>query len=281
MSNLNLYIKARATDTQLFLNKFGGASVALSLRKLKDTSTNVVRVRRSSDNLEQNFTATQITDGTLTTFCGAGNGFVPIWYDQSGIGNDALQTVASKQPKIVNLGSLILENGKPALDFGILNGIIEMTCIGIRDLPLNDFSFYYVRKTQNIISSTPSLQFDGFDDLAFFPYAFVSDNTGSRIFWRNLGSINEVNSGNISNTNFLFSFNYKKIAKNYKVFRNSNEVINFNTSGTSSEFSNFYLGSNGGISYGSLMQEFIAYPTNTEFIKTGIETNINNYYSLY
>ena len=35
------------------------------------------------------------------------NGFVETWYDQSGNGNDATQTVAANQPKIVDAGSLV------------------------------------------------------------------------------------------------------------------------------------------------------------------------------
>jgi hypothetical protein len=275
----NLYIKARTT-AQLFLNKFGGASVALSLRKLKDTSTNVVRVRRSSDNLEQNFTATQITDGTLTTFCGAGDGFVPIWYDQSRNFFNAVQTVASKQPKIVSLGSLIFLDGKETLDFGVENGIIEMTIIAIKDLPLKSFSFYNVRNTQTTTSNTSSLVWDGLDDLAYFNYT-SSVGLGARVFWRNLGSITETNSGDISNKRYIFGMDYSNILNNYKLYRNGNQVATLNTSGTAGTFVNFFLGSNAGSSYGGKMQEFIAYPSSTLTDKSGIEQDINNYYTIY
>ena len=40
-----------------------GATVAYSLRKLSNAVSNVVRVRRSSDNAEQDFTANQIESG--------------------------------------------------------------------------------------------------------------------------------------------------------------------------------------------------------------------------
>jgi hypothetical protein len=47
------------------------------------------------------------------------DGFVETWYDQSGNvpPNDAVQTTASLQPKIVDAGSLITMNGKPAFKF--------------------------------------------------------------------------------------------------------------------------------------------------------------------
>jgi hypothetical protein len=76
----------------------------------------------------KSFTATEITDGTLLSFVGTGgsdNGFVKTWYDQSvsdqagdtATGNHATQTTAAEQPKIVDAGSLIAMNGKPAFQF--------------------------------------------------------------------------------------------------------------------------------------------------------------------
>jgi hypothetical protein len=59
------------------LDEFTGSAAAYSLRNLTFLRGGpVVRVRRSSDNAESDFTATQVSDGTLTAFCGAGNGFV-------------------------------------------------------------------------------------------------------------------------------------------------------------------------------------------------------------
>lgn len=90
-----------------------------SLRNLvTGYSGNIVRVRRSSDNTEQNFTATQITDGTLTSFVGAGNnGFVTTWYNQVTGRPNLTQTNNSEQPRIVTSGSLNTANSKPTIYF--------------------------------------------------------------------------------------------------------------------------------------------------------------------
>jgi hypothetical protein len=48
---------------------------------------------------------------------GAGNGFVRTWYDQSGNGRDATQATQANQPRIVNSGSVLTQNGKPAVFF--------------------------------------------------------------------------------------------------------------------------------------------------------------------
>ena len=100
-----------------FLDTYTNAAAAYSLQKLKSTTTNVIKARRSSDDAELDFTAAEITDGTLTTWTGAGDGFVQTIYDQSGEGNNATQTTANSQPKIVSSGAVILENGKPAMTF--------------------------------------------------------------------------------------------------------------------------------------------------------------------
>ena len=101
------------------LDEYPNAAAAYSLRDLASASVGsaVVRVRRSSDNTEQDFTATEITDGTLTTFTGANDGFVTTWYDQSGNGVDGVQSTANIQPIIVSNGVLESDNGKPTINF--------------------------------------------------------------------------------------------------------------------------------------------------------------------
>ena len=102
----------------LLLDAVPGAAAAYSVRQLRNSYTGpVVTVRRSSDNAEQDFKASEIDDGTLAAFCGAGDGLVKTWHDQSGSGNDASQGTAASQPKIVDSGTLVTEGGKPALEF--------------------------------------------------------------------------------------------------------------------------------------------------------------------
>jgi len=103
----------------LLLDAVPGAAAAYSLRQLSNSYTGpVVTVRRSSDDAEADFKASEIDDGTLAAFCGAGDGFVKTWFDQSGnTGRDASNTTAAQQPKIVDSGSLVTESGKAALEF--------------------------------------------------------------------------------------------------------------------------------------------------------------------
>lgn len=82
-------------------------SAAYSLRQL-DTAYagSAIRVRRSSDSTEQDigFSVGDLDTAALLTFCGAGDGFISKWYDQSGNAKDVIQATTTKQPKIVAAG---------------------------------------------------------------------------------------------------------------------------------------------------------------------------------
>ncbi len=98
------------------------AAAAYSLRRLSCTYTGkAINVRRSSDNTSQDigFTSTGDLDtAALKIFVGTGNGFVKIWYDQSGNTRNAIQATNGSQPTIVNAGVVERQNGVPAIYFG-------------------------------------------------------------------------------------------------------------------------------------------------------------------
>ncbi|MGH2343577.1 arabinofuranosidase catalytic domain-containing protein, partial [Segnochrobactraceae bacterium EtOH-i3] len=80
----------------------------------------LVTVRRSSDNatLEVGATATGRLDAAaLMAFAGSGSAFVTQWWDQTGNGRHAVQTVAAAQPRIVSAGSMERIGATPALVF--------------------------------------------------------------------------------------------------------------------------------------------------------------------
>jgi hypothetical protein len=93
-----------ATDASLntpILDTYTGSVGAYSLRRIKTGATASIRVRRSSDNQETDigFDATgNLNTSTLLSFVGSGNGYVKTWYDQSGLGRNAIQNTAARQP---------------------------------------------------------------------------------------------------------------------------------------------------------------------------------------
>ena len=110
------------------MDEYSGASVGYSLRLLSvDYSGDCITVRRASDNATQDigFVDDELDVASLETFCSGTDGFVTTWFDQSGNGNDAAQTTASAQPKVVSSGSVILKNGKPSIEFdGVNDGFV-------------------------------------------------------------------------------------------------------------------------------------------------------------
>jgi len=90
-------------------------------RKLRASyAGSAFRVRRSSDSTEQDigFVNNVVDTASLLSFCGAGDGFVVTWYDQSGSGRDVTQATAASQAKIVSSGALITTiNGEITLQF--------------------------------------------------------------------------------------------------------------------------------------------------------------------
>ena len=111
----------KPTITGYLLDQYSGSLVGLSLRKISGAySGSAIRVRRSSDNQETDigFNVSGDLDTTaLLSFVGSGNGFVKIWYDQSGLGRNATQTTVASQPKIVNNGSVLTQGGKPSIKY--------------------------------------------------------------------------------------------------------------------------------------------------------------------
>ena len=158
---------AFAAPSAFLLDDYPGAAAAYSLRQLRAGVTNVVRVRRSSDNAELDFTAAQITDGTLIGWVGAGNnGFVRTWYDQSVNSINAVQGVNADQPAIVLAGTLVLTSGKPSI---ILNGTNQYMNLPQIDSPSNTSVFCLAKADSfasasincrwlDIVTATSSLQ---------------------------------------------------------------------------------------------------------------------------
>ena len=97
------------------------AEVAFSLRKLREAYRGpAVRVRRSSDNAEQDigFDAFgNLEVNALIGFVGSGSGFVSVWYDQSLNSRNMTQTTTTQQPRIVNAGVIERENSLPTISF--------------------------------------------------------------------------------------------------------------------------------------------------------------------
>ena len=94
-------------NARSILNILRNPAVVYTLKNRFEPDAVAIRVRRSSDNEQDDFTFDEIFDGTLESWVGGGNdGFIVVWYDQSGNGNNAIQDDPARQPQIVSNGVL-------------------------------------------------------------------------------------------------------------------------------------------------------------------------------
>jgi hypothetical protein len=154
----------RAILNKSFIAQYGQPAVGLSFRDLLGTDPVIALVRRDSDDAELAFKVSEITDGTLLTWVGAGNdGLVRTMYSQ-GNSITAQQATASKQPLLVINGVLQTENGLPIMRRNGADGGMLM------DYDVDDAvarSFFYVGKNpaQNFVLLGSS---SGGNDFGYF-----------------------------------------------------------------------------------------------------------------
>jgi hypothetical protein len=274
---LGLAGKVSAPSFTGLLDTYSGAAAAYSAaRRLSSTYTgSLIRVRRSSDNTEQDigYNGSNVLDETaLTTFVGAGNGFVTTWYDQSGNGNNVTQSTASYQPKIVNSGSVITLLSKPTIDFSITTGFQQLDFSSGSYTAASAFTVF--NRANNI--STYGVIYAYAGAAYSFHQPFSNGETYDGFFMTSRLSLggNMQTAGNyilqqINNGSTLIDY-YNSTATN-------------SVSGTFAKSSIYKIAGNADPMYyfSDKMTEHILWLSDKSSDRTGINTNINTYYSIY
>jgi hypothetical protein len=270
------------------LDQYGGAAAAYSLRNLSIYNASpVVRVRRSSDNTESDFTATQVSDGTLTTFCGAGNGFVQTWYDQSGNGRNAQQTTTDNQPQIVSSGSLLTDNLKPCVLFNGSNDSLRADALASSFI--GQRMFISAAMVCRAASATPTA--------TGVVYGLGNSTTNTPLRWfGQKGSVATAGIEERGDTGSVSALLTGTIASQTLAWVNSNannQIVRLNTSqvnATTGSNANYTLNT---FAIGCLsrtaditfwngnIQELIFYASDAAANVVPIEANINAYYAIY
>ena len=268
-----------ATPAARLLNSYPNAAVAYSVRLLRNGYTgNSIRVRRSSDNAEQNigFDGSGNLDTTsLTNFItGSTNGFVTTWYDQSGNGNNAVQTSATSQPIIVSGGTILTLSGtgvsRPVLRFDGTNDWMDLTT-------LVDTGVHTSAYPQKKASGDISAWIAGVDGTPFTPVIYQTG--GIYITNQPQTSSNLA----INNTDYILLSGRQKLGSDNGSIRINNSVQSLTSSNFLSGNNQFTQIQRRGITEYSKcdVPEMIMWASNLESDLTGINNNINTYYQIY
>jgi len=273
----------------ILLDVFPNAAMAYSLRWLSSGYTgNAIRVRRSNDNAEQDigFDATGNLDtSALTSFVGVNNGFVTIWYDQSGNGRNATQTTAARQSRIVNGGTVELLGSKPCINTYAANTLrdYQINYSNLQALPISIISVHK-------IDTLPS---NGFNNITFTiggsalqggggRYHFYAENTNFHTTARNGGG---TASQSLNALTAVIQMGYFKTSELQQRL-NGVDSSAVNYSGTAFNTAsnwNIVNASNSETTFhgAKRFHEIIIYESDQFANRIDIETNINEYYAIY
>ena len=278
----NPFYIQKTMGVSLLLDTYTGAKVAVSLRKLRNAYTgSAVRVRRSSDNAEQDIGfngANEIDTAVLKTFIGANTGYVVKWYDQSGNANDASQSTTTQQGAIVISGAVQRTNGKVSVYFDGDDAYNTAT------VSLNTYLYISaIFKASNnfIIAEHGTNAYTNGD--GFFYY---TDVNSSWLFSRSSAFYYCSGSNSWAGTNQVLTTlsNNSSGAAYYKngVVQNNGTVTGSSLSNTSYT-DNIYLWSraNTSVIISGYAQETIIWDKDMASDRAAVELNTNTFYSIY
>jgi hypothetical protein len=265
------------TQNTPLLDTYSGAAACYSLRLMRTAYTGaLIRVRRSSDNTELDINANvfgELDTVSLLDFAGTGDAFCKVWYDQSGNANDATQTTTANQPKIVSSGAVIVENGKPAVEFDGSNDQINLASYPFTG---TDISVFSIVKTSETVAGMNAYSFG--DASNIFSHTF---NRSSSSTWGVAYST--------TGPQYRQGDTYNQAQSLFTQLNTGTTTTGYRdgTQGTQSNlcfgsFSQSVIGSkyNGNYLNGTI-QEVVIYDSNKSTDRTNIESNINTFYSIY
>ena len=271
--NTSIYLASLTPAFTGLLDTYSGAAVAYSLRRLSSTYTgNLIRVRRSSDNTEQNigYDSNNVLDtASLLSFVGAGNGFVTTWYDQSGNGNNATQTTALNQPQIVSSGAILTVNSKPSLMLSTNSTGFSLTSsISVAASNYNSF----VGKKDGVGTMLRALTSSAVDG-----YKLMNTYDSKYYIYAKSGSYLISNSADTTTSQILLTG--MNVAGTMSIYKNASVVATTLNSWN-------YTNSIGSLGFGASganyrLQEAVFYNSDKSSSRTGIESNINTFYTIY
>lgn len=265
------------------LDAYADSTAGFSFRKLQADATNSVEIRRSSDDTltdvilstDESVTLDSLVSagGSLRDWVGSESAFVRTWYDQSGVGNDAVQTVNASQPSIITSGVLYVYNSLADLKFNGSSTTLDPTYL-FSD-PIASFCVFNIQSLS---------------ELCVFNMGNGSDKALSLSANRTSGILVKTSSAPVAtprsiaysqDTQYIDFIQNKETA----TIINDHDLNSVGYTGSitgRSSFTGKAIGSrgvdyfhNGGI------QELLLFDADKTTDRAAIETNINSFYSVY
>nr|MCU0359053.1 hypothetical protein [Cyclobacteriaceae bacterium] len=278
------FLFSQNTLDNLGLPATAPAAAAYSLRQLSTSYTGpAIQVRRSSDNATQNIGfngAGDLDVAALTAFVGSADGFVSVWYDQSGFGRNATQATSGQQPRIVLAGVVEFQNNKPTLVFSggqnLLSTLTAAQATTGGNITTTSAVFRNATQNSSLFSSG-----DGGGNRYNIHAPWGDGNTYFDI--GNIGSGGRI-SGSVQWNSTYSIGSFQRNGSQGNVWRNSVNVISANTFSTNvTSTSGMWIGSFNGSSFfitGSV-GEIIAFPSALSTAdRTILECNQSSYYTI-
>ena len=246
-------------------------AAAYSVRLL-DTAVGVptytgsaMRVREDGTNTETDIGfdgSGNLDTAAIAAHCGSNNGFVRYWYDQSGNTRDAGQATAGSQPQIYNGTAVITENGKPALKANAGSNNLGLITTLNPIYQQESWFFGVLKITGNSIPvATTNNQYFGLSQ---------SGGTGGTI--SGFTNVTYYSDGTALTTPTAGDL-YDELT--------TQSLLTVDHEWASTNETPFY--EVGGYSFFSrnIFQEYIIWQTSQTSNRTDIETDINDYFSIY
>jgi len=262
------------------LDTYPNAAAAYSVRRLSSSYEDaLIRVREDGGDTEADigFDANGNLDtAALLSHCGANNGYVVTWYDQSGNSNNATQSTAGNQPQIVTGGIINSENSKYCLTLNGSSMKLDLPA-GLLTFTNQDNSCYAITKSNN--NSTRER------------VVFFGSGTSTRMnlaYDIGLNGVTYVNSTGFSNgvftttikRGFQFMLFGDKSGTTQELFSNTTS-IGSNSKGDDIAVANGSLFAGDTIQFfNGTCQEVVLFNESYKSQIIGIFNNVNQYYTL-
>ena len=198
------------------------------------------------------------------------------WFDQSGNSNNLTQSTAAAQPKIFDSVNGIIElNGKPAI---YTDGIDDQLESGVLSLS-NPNTQFFAFKT--LVNGTKEYVGGLFNGTNTAPALFGGFSVNALILAQQGPDLTPPFSHN--QNQILITVKSSTTGTDWKLFKNSGEITNSGENIGTTTGNKIVLGNRNTLSlFGeNYFQEYILYNSDETSSRVGIETNINDFYSIY